>query len=98
MAGANATTLSVPEHSEDDAAVDLPTVQLESYEACYARGWFLLPDYRMILTPSSRAAVLRSIRKEREGDARISHLLESCDMDYIERKTATLASLEKKVS
>ena len=85
------------EESKTVTPVDLPFITLTPPESTYVNGWFLLPDYRMLITRNSVQAVRERIAEERALERRLAGHFQECDRRYLEQKAETLASLESKL-
>ena len=94
---ANADTSPEPLATRDVyTEPDIPFVQLTPPESTHVPGgWFLTSDYKLLLTPQSRQAVLTAIDTKHRAASRIWH--EGCER-YLAELAAVLESLRKKVS
>lgn len=88
----------LPEADPGKREHDYPHLVLTPSESVYVPKDYMLPGYRYVLSRASVAAALSQIDGEERSDARISHLVQSCDMDYLHSKRRTLEGLRAKLA
>jgi hypothetical protein len=100
LAGTELTTAAPyrSPNAEELPALDCPHLVLPHDEANLVSGPFLVCDTIYLLTPNSRAYAARKLAEGESADARCSHLYETCDMAYVTRKRASIASLRARLA
>ena len=73
--------------------LDVPYLQLKSYQTGMLNKAYLMLGDRYLLTPASRKDGLRRVAAEEDQLNAGSHLFEACDMHYVHSRHVMLAEL-----
>lgn len=89
--------LTSPNDEEKISILDFPHLVLPHDEASIVSGSFLVSDTIYLLTQNSIRFALEKIYEAERIDSRCARLYEACDLAYVTRRRASLASLKEKL-